>query len=287
MMRRRFNPAGRGGFKGRRYHLMTAHLAPARETAGPGIGAVFSNPGRRWADGLAGCVAGRAGATAILPDSDLNFSGSCRNRTVAAKGYSSVGRATVSKTVGRGFEPCCPCHRPPEFNRNRAWFFVSRSSFGPGRCDSQQTGRATACRRAGAPAIPDSETVFRHSGECFHDRGKNMARTGSTTSRRDFCHVFATIEPQKYRGPGEADRASVPGTCVGALNRSARSDMTRSAHVSKINPHLPHQSTEIAGVPPLDACDDDTARRNAERIIRQLLSDLDGSSRACPGPPGS
>src|ERR1044072_9764615 len=26
-----------------------------------------------------------------------------------AQGYSSVGRATVSKTVGRGFEPCCPC----------------------------------------------------------------------------------------------------------------------------------------------------------------------------------
>ena len=25
-------------------------------------------------------------------------------------GYSSVGRATVSKTVGRGFESLCPCH---------------------------------------------------------------------------------------------------------------------------------------------------------------------------------
>ena len=26
------------------------------------------------------------------------------------KGYSSVGRASVSKTEGRGFESCCPCH---------------------------------------------------------------------------------------------------------------------------------------------------------------------------------
>ncbi len=26
------------------------------------------------------------------------------------QGYSSVGRAAVSKTVGRGFESCCPCH---------------------------------------------------------------------------------------------------------------------------------------------------------------------------------
>ena len=26
------------------------------------------------------------------------------------KGYSSVGRAAVSKTAGRGFEPLCPCH---------------------------------------------------------------------------------------------------------------------------------------------------------------------------------
>lgn len=31
-----------------------------------------------------------------------------------AKGYSSVGRATVSKTVGRGFESCCPCHFAPD-----------------------------------------------------------------------------------------------------------------------------------------------------------------------------
>ena len=26
-------------------------------------------------------------------------------------GYSSAGRATVSKTVGRGFDPFCPCHK--------------------------------------------------------------------------------------------------------------------------------------------------------------------------------
>ena len=31
-------------------------------------------------------------------------------RIVLDKGCSSVGRATVSKTVGRGFEPCRPCH---------------------------------------------------------------------------------------------------------------------------------------------------------------------------------
>ncbi|EGL61882.1 hypothetical protein AGRO_5407 [Agrobacterium sp. ATCC 31749] len=28
------------------------------------------------------------------------------------KGYSSVGRAAVSKTAGRKFEPYCPCHFP-------------------------------------------------------------------------------------------------------------------------------------------------------------------------------
>ena len=39
------------------------------------------------------------------------------------KGYSSVGRATVSKTVGRGFEPCCPCHFPDQPN------FVLLSAF--------------------------------------------------------------------------------------------------------------------------------------------------------------
>lgn len=32
------------------------------------------------------------------------------------EGYSSVGRAAVSKTVGRGFEPCCPCQKLNEIN---------------------------------------------------------------------------------------------------------------------------------------------------------------------------
>ena len=58
--------------------------------------------------------------------------------------------------------------------------------------------------------------------------------------------------------------------------------MTRNAHVSKINPHLPHDSIEIAGTPPPDARDDETARRNAERIIRDMLSDQadQGNTRA-------
>ena len=47
----------------------------------------------------------------------------CDNRLTAAmiklnehntQGYSSAGRATVSKTVGRGFEPFCPCHHLPD-----------------------------------------------------------------------------------------------------------------------------------------------------------------------------
>ncbi len=29
------------------------------------------------------------------------------------EGYSSVGRASVSKTEGRGFESLCPCHAQP------------------------------------------------------------------------------------------------------------------------------------------------------------------------------
>lgn len=32
--------------------------------------------------------------------------------SVSAKGYSSVGRAAVSKTAGREFESLCPCHFP-------------------------------------------------------------------------------------------------------------------------------------------------------------------------------
>src|SRR2546423_11289057 len=31
-------------------------------------------------------------------------------KLVPSQGYSSVGRAAVSKTAGRGFESCCPCH---------------------------------------------------------------------------------------------------------------------------------------------------------------------------------
>ena len=33
-----------------------------------------------------------------------------RGGVQSAKGYSSVGRAAVSKTAGRKFEPYCPCH---------------------------------------------------------------------------------------------------------------------------------------------------------------------------------
>ncbi len=36
--------------------------------------------------------------------------------TPRLKGYSSVGRAAVSKTAGRGFEPCCPCQKPKKNN---------------------------------------------------------------------------------------------------------------------------------------------------------------------------
>ena len=47
----------------------------------------------------------------------------CSLRSVRAagasliQGYSSAGRAAVSKTVGRGFDPFCPCHNA-QFNPN-------------------------------------------------------------------------------------------------------------------------------------------------------------------------
>jgi len=67
--------------------------------------------------------------------------------------------------------------------------------------------------------------------------------------------------------------------------------MTRAAHVSARNPHLPHDSTEIASVPPPDARDDETARRNADRIVRELLRDHAAAQRpprrqAAPQPRG-
>jgi hypothetical protein len=39
-----------------------------------------------------------------------------------AKGYSSVGRAAVSKTAGRKFEPYCPC----QFTNSQCW--IARST---------------------------------------------------------------------------------------------------------------------------------------------------------------
>ncbi len=39
----------------------------------------------------------------------LKKSASCGKSQPRLQGYSSVGRAAVSKTAGRGFEPCCPC----------------------------------------------------------------------------------------------------------------------------------------------------------------------------------
>src|SRR5690606_19275961 len=49
--------------------------------------------------------------TEIANDNRLTPPGGKPNET-APQGYSSAGRATVSKTVGRGFEPCCPCQFP-------------------------------------------------------------------------------------------------------------------------------------------------------------------------------
>ncbi|KAF1854871.1 hypothetical protein Lal_00015443 [Lupinus albus] len=59
----------------------------------------------------------RGGAVRCLPTPQRHLKGCAKPRTeqVAqsrgrSKGYSSVGRAAVSKTAGRGFEPLCPCH---------------------------------------------------------------------------------------------------------------------------------------------------------------------------------
>ena len=57
------------------------------------------------------------------------------NRDENIQGYSSVGRVPVSKTVGRGFEPFCPCQKQ---NRHRlsvsVLFFVEISGEEPLRC---------------------------------------------------------------------------------------------------------------------------------------------------------
>lgn len=47
--------------------------------------------------------------------------------------------------------------------------------------------------------------------------------------------------------------------------------MTKYVVVSKPNPHLPHNSHELASAPPPDALNDEVAQRNAELFIRQLM----------------
>jgi len=49
--------------------------------------------------------------------------------------------------------------------------------------------------------------------------------------------------------------------------------MTEYVLVSKPNPHLPHDSEELKSPPPPDALTDEEAQQNAERYIRQLLSE--------------
>lgn len=39
----------------------------------------------------------------------------------------------------------------------------------------------------------------------------------------------------------------------------------------KVNPHLPHDGVEIEGPPPSDARDIDTAMRNADLLVSQLM----------------
>jgi len=43
--------------------------------------------------------------------------------------------------------------------------------------------------------------------------------------------------------------------------------------VSREIPYLPHGRAEMASPPPPDACDDETARRNADRLVRQLMQE--------------
>ena len=45
--------------------------------------------------------------------------------TPRLKGYSSVGRAAVSKTVGRGFKSCCPCQKIQQKQLDIQWHKIA------------------------------------------------------------------------------------------------------------------------------------------------------------------
>jgi hypothetical protein len=56
--------------------------------------------------------------------------------------------------------------------------------------------------------------------------------------------------------------------------------MTNVATEPKANPHLPHDSVELASPPPPDARDTETARRNAERLVAALMQESGGADGA-------
>ncbi|WP_397543814.1 hypothetical protein [Roseovarius salis] len=49
--------------------------------------------------------------------------------------------------------------------------------------------------------------------------------------------------------------------------------MARARIAPKVNPHLPHNAAELASPAPPDAADDETARRNADRLVLELMRD--------------
>lgn len=63
--------------------------------------------------------------------------------------------------------------------------------------------------------------------------------------------------------------------------------MTKYVVVSKPNPHLPHNSHELASAPPPDALNDEVAQQNAELLVRQLMQGecRERSARAVKGEP--
>ena len=101
------------------------------------------------------------------------------------KGYSSTGRASVSKTEGWGFEPLCPCHALPLhamgwlalrcLRRGSAGLFMLTDTC---TCRSPIAGRCEASIEAGVSAPKSVKRIWRARtrSSSFRKFGKKRPR---------------------------------------------------------------------------------------------------------------
>ena len=151
--------------------------------------------------GIGGCRGGggRGGWRGSWRRSGLHFDGACRNRKLLVKGYSSVGRATVSKTVGRGFKSCCPCQP----------FSAVSSRFQP-------FPEQPACRE------PDRQPSARRSRG---DARGGTGRGGIVAHSREEATRFSSALRQRE---GLGRPSCVNGSCLERFCRAASSRFPKS-----------------------------------------------------------